>query len=394
MRLSYLDGLRGYAALTVVFGHAQMFYPGFVEFKTHLNPLWLRYLFNAALFPFEAGTFAVYVFFVLSGFVIAASASRSDAPLPLIAFKRYLRLTLPMIATALAAWFLVKLFPHATAIPAEISKENWIATIYGAGPVKWPVALRDVTWKTYWNGFSYIDPVLWTMQVELIGSLCIYTLYAAVKPAARPYVLAALGLFCANQAGNYLGFVLGTALYEAHRNQLLKPLARGWLPLLLTGMICGAFGQLDPLWRWLRVLSKAGLIEDNPMPALWSLSAALIVLSLLVSEPFQKLMSARPFQPLGRISFSLYLIHMPLLGTLLSWSYAVMLPHHSTVEIMAWEAGFVAIALLAALAMTAMIDEPVLGLTARIWSKEAAKLRYAARPGSRRSSPAPDRAAE
>ena len=382
MRLNYLDGLRGYAALTVVLGHAQMFYPGFVQYRTSLSPLWLRYLFNAVLFPFEAGTFAVYIFFVLSGFVIAASASRSGAPLPLIALNRYLRLTLPMIATALVAWFLVKSFPHATALPAQIADADWIAGIYGAGPVKLMSALRDVTWKTYWNGFAYIDPVLWTMRVELIGSLSVYALYAVVRPSARPYILAAAGLFCANQAGNYLGFVLGTALYEFHDRQLLKP--NPWWPFpLLLGVIAGAFAQWDPLWTWERVLSKAGLIEDDPTFFIWSASAALVVLSLLTSRPFQNFMISKIFQPLGRISFSLYLIHMPLLGTLLAWSYTVLLPHHSTVEIMAWEAAFVAISLLAATIMTIMVDEPVLSLvaalkrvrplTARIWSKAEAK---------------------
>ena len=366
MRLTYLDGLRGYAALTVVLGHAQMFYPGFAQYRTVLNPVWLRYLLNALLFPLEGGTFAVYIFFVLSGFVIAASASHSDTPLPLVALKRYLRLTLPMIATALAAWLLIRLFPHATQAPAAISQTDWIASIYRIGPVKLPLALRDAAWETYVKGFSYIDPVLWTMKVELIGSLSVYLLYAAVKPSARPWILVVAGLLCANLAGHYLGFVLGTAIYEIHTRQVLHRAERWWPVPLAAGFIGGAFGQWNPIWPRLAALTKAGWLEEDPMPAFWSLSAAMVVLALLTSKPFQSFMSSRVLQPLGRISFSLYLIHLPLLCTLMSWSYAALLPHHSTGEILAWEAAFVAISLAAATAMTLMVDEPVLRLVSSL----------------------------
>ena len=383
MRLNYLDGLRGYAALTVVLGHAQMFYPGFMQYRTSLNPLWLRYLFNALVFPLEAGTFSVYIFFVLSGFVIAASASKSETPLALIAVNRYLRLTLPMVVTALAAWFLIRLFPHATLAPAKISQADWIGSIYRTGPVKLPSALRDAGWDIYLKGISYIDPVLWTMRVELIGSLSVYALYAVAKPSARPQILAVAGLVCANQAGRYLGFVLGTAFYEVYDRGLLKPNERWWPLPLAAGLLGGAFGQWNPIWPWLQQLAKAGVLDDEPIAVLWSLSAALVVASLLTSRPFQRFMSSQVFQPLGRISFSLYLIHMPLLGTLLSWSYAVLLPHHSTAEIIVWEASFLAISLLAATVMTAAIDEPVISLvarlkkirplTARIWSRAEAR---------------------
>lgn len=376
LRLRYLDGLRGYAALTVLFGHAQMFYPGFAQYRVTLTPLWLRYLFNAILFPFEAGTFAVYIFFVLSGFVIAASASRGDTPLPIIVLNRYLRLTLPMLATALVAWLLLRSFPFATALPAQIANSDWIGSLYGAGPVKMSEVLDDVTWKTYWTGNSYIDPVLWTMKVELIGSLGVYSLYAAAKPSARLSILAVAGLACAHLAGNYLGFVIGAAFYEAHGRQLLRPNDRWWLLPLAAGLIGGAFGQFDPLWRWFVVLSKAGLVEEDPLSAAWSLSAALVVFALLVSRPFQTLMSTRPLRFLGRISFSLYLIHVPLLGTLLSWCYATMLPRHSTAEIMLWEAGFLTTSLLAASAMTVMIDEQVLSLLGNLKERARSSLEF------------------
>src|SRR6476646_6648538 len=73
MRRTALDGLRGLAALVVVFHHVLLTWPGWANayLGSHGNAL--------AYSPLHVvldGTFAVYVFFVLSGYVLTLQSER------------------------------------------------------------------------------------------------------------------------------------------------------------------------------------------------------------------------------------------------------------------------------------------------------------------------------
>jgi peptidoglycan/LPS O-acetylase OafA/YrhL len=69
------DGLRGVAALSVVVCHfVCTFYPALM-FGSRDPTLWVAdALSRSLLFAMYGGTFAVYVFYVLSGYVLAASS--------------------------------------------------------------------------------------------------------------------------------------------------------------------------------------------------------------------------------------------------------------------------------------------------------------------------------
>ena len=81
-RLTGLDGLRGFAALTVVLGHLNDNY----KFLSRVNPLFQQ-IYNT----FSSGGEGVQIFFVLSGFLISSIYSKVDNPLLFIQ-KRYTRI--------------------------------------------------------------------------------------------------------------------------------------------------------------------------------------------------------------------------------------------------------------------------------------------------------------
>jgi peptidoglycan/LPS O-acetylase OafA/YrhL len=125
-RVNHLDGLRGIAALTVVVYHyLAAFVPALTPIQT-ANPYWLSDTPVAVLFN---GPFAVVVFFVLSGFVLSKAAHRND-PLPLTVGLRYLRLTLPMLASVLVAWLLLSEFPTDASKLAAITGTPWLTSTF------------------------------------------------------------------------------------------------------------------------------------------------------------------------------------------------------------------------------------------------------------------------
>ena len=117
-RFRSLDGLRGVAALAVVFHHLVLMTPGIP------NGLWpqrdsatISVLWRGVTFPLHlalsAGLEAVFVFFVLSGFVLTLPALRAGAfSWPQYYVRRVLRLGLPVLGSIALAVVLLLLVPR------------------------------------------------------------------------------------------------------------------------------------------------------------------------------------------------------------------------------------------------------------------------------------------
>src|SRR5262245_59292762 len=113
-RVEFLDGMRGWASLMVVFAHLL---PCFLAITTPMyRQPYLTFI--------SDGTLAVYIFFVLSGFALSIrflQTGSSRIPVEL-ALRRYPRLTLPIFASCAIAFVLMKLhlfYNVAAAVPAH-----------------------------------------------------------------------------------------------------------------------------------------------------------------------------------------------------------------------------------------------------------------------------------
>jgi len=158
-----------------------------------------------------------------------------------------------------------------------------------------------------------LDPVLWTIQIEFV---CSFLLPFIVWPTQRGVVLRwiILGL---------LGFIkfahpgwvgMASFLFEFYLGYLawtlspkiskISPKASKYL-ILLTGI-----GTLS--WMWFYDRSGVGIV---------SISGLAVFLALAGPcrwESLKWVLNTSPPQFLGRISYSLYLIHLPIL--MISWS--------------------------------------------------------------------------
>ena len=69
--------------------------------------------------------------------------------------------------------------------------------------------------------------------------------------------------------------------------------------------------------EWMmRPVFASGSLVNTLLSQLSLLGAAGLVLSAIAVRPVRSALEARPTQWLGRVSFSLYLVHMPILATL------------------------------------------------------------------------------
>jgi len=321
-RIAALDGLRGVAAAVVVVFHWLCLFhweltPVFAEAPPRIVDTPLAILWN--------GPFAVSVFFVLSGFVMAAAAERRRERLVANVVTRYLRLALPVTVSVLLAWALLSLMPEAVARMQAASAEPspWLHYTYSDSIPGVHLALADGLVANFLRGTSWFNNVLWTMQIELVGSVLLFVLYWLAEGRLRLWLLAATGLVVVVLFRDaYLAFVTGAALFEAARRGLLDrvPLWVGALALG-TGLLLGAPSE--------GAHARLGLPEALP-EALWLgnagglvpvLAATLLLLAVLTLRPLGVLLSMRGPQWLGRISFGLYLVHVPPLYTLVATAH-------------------------------------------------------------------------
>jgi peptidoglycan/LPS O-acetylase OafA/YrhL len=266
-RLECLDGVRGVAALVVVvFHYLSAFLPTLTPDQTS-NPCWLADTPLAILFN---GPFAVVVFFVLSGFVISRSAVKRFH-LSLTIASRYLRLTVPMVASVIIAWLLLISFPNDAATLGAITGTPWLAKTYNGEIPSLFSAVKDGTFEVYLHGMSHFNNALWSMRPELKSVLasrffqvgpCLFLgrisfgLYLIHVPVAYTLVMVvAIALWPMSPFVLGLGLLVFTAV----------SISLGWLMTLVVDV---------PTQRVLQAIRKASRRDSSHLKARADLEGA------------------------------------------------------------------------------------------------------------------------
>lgn len=333
IKLAYLDGMRGWAALIVVFGHYCFAWLPYAIDRKGLQ----HYGFEATLhdtpwYVLVNGSFAVCIFFILSGIVLSMSffRRRDVAVVQHSAVKRYFRLAIPAGMSVLLAYILLQTGSFHNQAAADISGSGWWSQFWHFDIGLWHMFQYGFYYSlTQPSGPDTLNPVLWTLQVELFGSFLVYTILALFGRLPQRwivYVIASIWLWKTYYFGFIIGLVMADILTKgwiARLPQLLRQVA--WLPLLGAGIILGSMpnGTLDhTIFHMFADWYQPSL--DKLKIVILTLGATLLMLAVLLSPLLQKLLVSRPSRFLGHISFSLYLTHFLILGSYSSYFFVSM----------------------------------------------------------------------
>ena len=301
-RLYFLDGLRGLGAVMVLLSHL---IPGFfmLERITETRPF-LRLLCD--------GSFAVYIFFIISGFALSESLKKyRKIRLGPLLLKRYARLAVPVFCATMLAWMI-----HRMGWMRNQTQETspWIQAFYNFNPKFWRAVFDGLAGSILGKGVKY-DPVLWSIRPEFASSVCLYIacfgqeLVKRLIGAPGIFVLilgASIGLlmgrvhFGFDHGPLYFCFFVGALI-----SRLMRPVASSQVKRCVEVGCLALFGMVV----WGCLFKKGGDSSGVKSACL----AVLLFISVLGSGVLQRVFGSAAGCFLGYISFPLYLIHLPLL---------------------------------------------------------------------------------
>ncbi|KAL2068152.1 hypothetical protein VTL71DRAFT_16250 [Oculimacula yallundae] len=369
----YLDGLRGVAALIVVFQHLiQVPYPAFVNGRHLIQVPYPVYgngfastdeNWHFMQLPFLRLTYTggpmVAIFFVISGFALSSKGIqliRSQSPslfrvLASTTFRRGVRLWLPSIAVSFIG-FLLQRMGLLVDDPAHLADttfseevKSFIAYLNGL--------VNVYTWKRF-RGF-YNKP-LWTIPMEF---RCSMVIFLCLLGLSRTKTMVRIGIELLiivhasyNDRWDVIPFIGGLLIAEQHwyrkeeaasSNVLLADASHNSTPeqpsqtrrmkmfyymVLVLGLFISSFpkhkGCQTPGYEWFCKIDN-----HQPMTEKWRYTSAygafLIVISISNLPAVQSIFTTSLASYLGKISFAFYLVHGLVLRALIGPMMADML---------------------------------------------------------------------
>ena len=317
-RLDELDSLRGLASLSVVLSHFKLLWLG----DAMLNSSQLsRKILIVLAYPFSAGYEAVILFFILSGFVLAIPAIDSRAQTyPVFITRRIFRIYMPYLVALILAVLGASLF-H-----GPITRSQWLHQFWSE-PVDWHLVAQHIIFLGKYNTDQFDNPI-WSLVYEMRVSfvfpfLCWIALkMRPVQSLILAVTISGISIFTSTllppdrsstsiiYTMHYAAlFVVGIYLARQRRciSESLGHRSRqarlGIAALSASLYVYGAFVCIA-------IARKFGKFDlHHSEDWLTALGAVGLIVMSLNSASIRRILLWRPVLALGKMSYSVYLLH-------------------------------------------------------------------------------------
>jgi peptidoglycan/LPS O-acetylase OafA/YrhL len=349
-RLLYLDGLRGIASVAVFFWHNFLaFFPGAVDKRIPIRVPWLEAdVYRSPLAVLFAGDFAVYIFFVLSGFVISVRFFVQKDPdrVRKSYLRRYIRLMPPAACTVFVAYLLLSIGWMYNREAADLANSWWLALHWSdvtntAKHAAW-TAFYGI-WFVGLSAQTHFNSNLGTLLIELVGSYIIFSyltfaftfMWSFTFRTHISLFMIIASFFLLKDDPHYTVFFVGMLLADLYANkpEVLRALGKLSYVWLIVGIFLGSsnIGNIPTMpYHVLEIIFRA--IGLHPLSNPWALGSVCIVLAALTSPLFQKFLETKFCQCLGNYSFALFVCHTVFLGSFTCWIFVKLINYGYSYE--------------------------------------------------------------
>lgn len=319
MRIRNIEGMRGIAALIVLFSHLTvMYYPAAYwgsETLSHNNNADI-FIGQSPLSVFFAGNSAVMIFLILTGFGTYFVHEKGKHAIIKFATLRFFKLTIPVVLSSLMVWliFAFNLTFYENII--EGTGTLWFGDWYHPFNINFfKVLLHVFTETTSYNN------TLWTMQYFFKGIFVVILLksiwgYSSIRHFI--YVMAIV-IMINLQEKYYIPCILGLLLADLYTNDACNTLSNKKAIFLLVISLY-FFGV--PMYIKSELIMYRFLIVGGNLKEYYHIIGAFLLLFItLYWIPLKKIMEFKVFQFFGKYSMAIYMVHYPILISFSSWLY-------------------------------------------------------------------------
>lgn len=321
-REDWLDRVKGIACIIVFLNH---FFLTFRYVCLGLNEIVLLRPFHVLI----NGNYGVCIFLLISAYVISVPIYRQKdfGKVQKTLFKRYPRLMLPVFFSSLFAYFLYTLGGYYNQEIGSILGNQWLMGKYTE-----PLTLKNLFLssliKVWWNGDASFNAPFWMLQILFFGTFLtvIVTMITAIEKQYGVIILVLLAGIYTYLSSIYLCFILGMLLaYLKCKTNFWEKWRqiRGFWGIniaLLIASFCLP-GYADDIIEYIDcIFPESAYVCNSSFYNI--IGSFLLIFFLMGMERIKKLLEkSKVLKGVSQISFSIYLIHWPVICSLSCFLY-------------------------------------------------------------------------
>lgn len=300
MRIRSIDGLRGISCIIVVFFH--FFNETWkTEFPFYKNSI-INFIFD--------GNLAVSIFFIISGYALSISFVKNGDTESIVrpAIKRWPRLSIPVFSSSIFVYLLYKfgfIFNKEAGIKLNSS---WLRDFLPNNPDLYGVMKFSLITVFKFHSHNSLNPFLWTMHYELIGSIFLFITFFLIKNNKLLIICLSMLIFLCISDIKSISFILCFFIgyffcfFKIRKKENYINFKNCEIIFFVSLFL-------------ISILFKELYYSDIFFP----IKSFIIFFISLSSKKIVSFLESKPIQYLGEISFPLFLFQFPILVSFFSY---------------------------------------------------------------------------